>query len=76
MGTASVVVTVANAPPNVFIDSPSAGATVGDSVASGWAIDNFSAIGPAVGSVQVKVDVMLVGTASYGTNRPDVCAVF
>ena len=42
----------------------------------GWAIDNTSAVGTAVGGVQVNVDGTLVGTAAYGLSRPDVCAVY
>jgi hypothetical protein len=40
----------------------------------GWAIDNTSAVGTAISSVQVKVDGSVVGTATYGVSRPDVCA--
>jgi hypothetical protein len=62
-----------SAAPTVFIDSPVAGASVGGTVTvSGWAIDNATAIG----SVQIKVDGTVVGNASYGLARPDVCAVF
>ena len=43
---------------------------------SGWAVDNASAVGTAISSVQVKVDGSVVGTATYGISRPDVCAVY
>jgi hypothetical protein len=33
-------------------------------------------VGTAIGSVQVKVDRALIGTAAYGSNRPDVCAAY
>jgi hypothetical protein len=42
----------------------------------GWAIDNTSAVGTAISSVQIKVDGSVVGTATYGLSRPDVCVVF
>jgi large repetitive protein len=43
---------------------------------SGWAVDNTAAVGTAISSVQVKVDGSVVGTATYGLSRPDVCAVY
>jgi hypothetical protein len=33
-------------------------------------------VGTAISSVQVKVDGSVVGTATYGISRPDVCAAF
>jgi hypothetical protein len=42
---------------------------------SGWALDNTSAIGTAISSVQVKLDGVVVGTATYGVSRPDVCSL-
>jgi hypothetical protein len=39
----------------------------------GWAIANNST---AIQSVEVSVDGVVNGTASYGGSRPDVCAVF
>ncbi|MGB7758939.1 MAG: Ig-like domain-containing protein, partial [Bryobacteraceae bacterium] len=63
--------------PSVHIDSPAPGATVSGTVSvSGWAIDNASTIGTAISAVQVLVDGTVVGTATYGVNRPDVCAVY
>jgi archaellum component FlaG (FlaF/FlaG flagellin family) len=78
-GSASVNVTVLNGGPSVNIDTPVAGATVsGTILVSGWAIDNVTGIGTAINptSMQVKVDDVLVGTATYGVNRLDVCSVY
>jgi len=76
-GSASVTVTVNGIPPSVVIDSLAAGAAVSGVVTvSGWAIDNTSVIGTAIGSVVVKVDGVVSGTATYGVARPDVCAVY
>jgi hypothetical protein len=75
--TASVTVAVSATPPSVQIDSPSAGSVLsGRVVISGWALDNTSVIGTAIGSVQVKVDGVAAGTATYGISRPDVCTVY
>jgi len=79
--SASVTVTVAAGTaaviPTVHIDMPAPGATVSGTVTvAGWAIDNTSAVGTAIGVVQVLVDGTAVGTATYGVNRPDVCAAY
>ncbi len=51
-----------------YVDTPRAGATVADSVpVTGWAFDN-----DAVAQVEVFVDSADVGTAVYGTARPDL----
>jgi N-acetylmuramoyl-L-alanine amidase len=77
VGFASTVVTVTIGPPSVIIDSPAVGTVVsGNVTVSGWAIDNTTAIGTAIGSVQVKVDGTVVGNAAYGNVRSDVCAVY
>jgi hypothetical protein len=69
-GTAAVI-------PTVHIDLPASGATVSGTVTvAGWAIDNASTKGTAIGSVQVLVDGTTVGTATYGASRPDVCAAY
>ena len=61
----------------MWIDQPVAGATVSGTVTeSGWAVDNGTVVGTAIGSVQVKVDRALIGTAAYGSTRPDVCAAY
>ena len=39
-------------------------------------MDNAAAVGTAISSVQIKVDGTVVGTATYGLSRPDVCAVY
>jgi hypothetical protein len=76
-GSSSVTVNVQPPPPTVYIDAPAPGATISGIVAiTGWAVDNASAVGTAISSVQVKVDGTVVGTATYGLSRPDVCAVY
>jgi hypothetical protein len=71
----SVTVTVSLGPPAVWIDSPVQGATVvGTVTVTGWALDNITAAGTPISSVQVKVDGNVVGNATYGNiARPDVC---
>ena len=77
VGAASVTITVVDAPPSVYIDSPSSGAVVSGTVTiSGWALDNTSADGTAINNVQVKVDGIVVETAIYGTSRTDVCSAY
>ena len=69
--------TVIVIPPAVYIDSPVAGSTVGGTITiTGWAIDNASFAGVGIASVLVLVDGTAVGNATYGVNRPDVCAVY
>jgi len=76
-GSAVVSFTVAAPLPSVYIDAPANGLTVSGVVAvSGWAIDNSSTVGTAIGSVKIQVDGVPVGTATYGLSRPDVCTVF
>jgi Bacterial Ig domain len=76
-GYSSVTVAVQATPPTVYIDAPAAASSVSGTVTvSGWAIDNASAVGTAINNVQVKVDGTVVGTASYGSSRPDVCAAY
>ena len=61
----------------MHIESPTNGSTVSGTIAVyGWAVDNATAVGTAITSVQVKVDGTVVGTATYGSNRPDVCNAF
>jgi hypothetical protein len=77
VGRDSVTITVVNGPPSVYIDSPAPGAVVSGVVTvSGWALDNTSAIGTLISVVQVKVDGVVVGTATYGISRPDVCSAY
>ena len=76
-GTASVTITVSNASlPMVHIDTPAQGAVLSGAITiTGWAIDASSA-GTAISSVQVKVDGNVVGNATYGVSRVDVCTVY
>jgi len=79
-GSAKVTIIVGSGAaviPTVHIDSPAPGATVSGTVTiSGWAIDNDAKVGTAIGSVHVLVDGTVVGTATYGASRPDVCAAY
>lgn len=64
-------------PPTVHIDSPTPGSPVNGVITlAGWAIDNASYAGAAIGGVQVLVDGASVGYATYGVSRPDVCTVY
>jgi hypothetical protein len=77
IGSSQVAITVANIPPSVYIDSPAPGLVLSGIVnVTGWALDNTSVIGTAISSVQVKVDGVVVGAATYGTSRPDVCTAY
>jgi len=76
-GSSSVTVNVQTPLPTVYIDAPAQGSAVSGTVTvSGWAVDNASVVGTPISSVQVKVDGSVVGTATYGISRPDVCAVY
>ncbi len=76
-GTAGITVTVSDSPPTVVIDSPHAAAVVsGSTMISGWALDSAGRIGTAISSVKVQVDGVVVGNATYGSSRPDVCAAY
>lgn len=70
--------TIPGLPPTATFDTPLPGSVVsGASVfVSGFAIDNGAQLETAIHSVQVFVDNVLAGTASYGLSRPDVCAYF
>jgi hypothetical protein len=75
-GSATVQVQVGPSP-TVMIDSPSAGSVVTGTInVSGWALDNSTAVGTAISSVQVSVDGVSVGNATYGNSRSDVCTVY
>ncbi len=55
----------------IDIDSPRSGASVsGGTPANGWVVDNKAVIT----TVDVSVDGVRAGSATYGANRPDVCA--
>jgi hypothetical protein len=61
----------------VFIDSPTAGAAVNGTInVTGWALANIPGQPTSINSVQVQVDGVAAGTATYGVPRPDVCAVY
>jgi hypothetical protein len=76
-GSASITISTSNVPPLVAIDAPLAAAVVSGTVTvSGWAIDNGVMVGTAISSVQVEVDGSLVGSATYGINRQDVCMAY
>ncbi len=76
VGTASLVapVTAPASPIRVNIDTPGAqGATFsGTAVFNGWAID----MNAAITSVNVFVDGVSYGSATYGVNRADVCNAY
>jgi Bacterial Ig domain len=78
-GFAEITVTVGPppVPPAVYIDRPLSGSTISGTVSvSGWAIDNLSSVGTAISSVQVLVDGVAVGNATYGSSHTDVCAAY
>jgi hypothetical protein len=81
-GSATVQVTVGtsqNLPssPLVAIDSPTSGAAVSGMITvTGWALDNASGVGTPINSVQVMVDGVAAGTATYGLPRPDACGQY
>lgn len=59
-------------PPFGGVDQPTAGQTLSGSVViGGWTFDNSQ-----LSRVEVLVDGQFVGTASYGSSRPDVAAVY
>ena len=59
-------------PPLGHLDSPLVNATLSGTVpVYGWAFDNV-----AVDRIEVYVDGLLDGNATYGTSRPDVAAIY
>src|SRR6202042_3447601 len=76
-GTASVTITVSNVQlPLVYIDTPGQGSVLsGATTITGWAIDG-SSVGTAISKVQVRIDGNVVGNATYGLSRGDVCGVY
>jgi uncharacterized protein (TIGR03437 family) len=75
-GTWTVNVNI-GASPSVTIESPSAGSSVSGTITvSGWAIDSTTSIGTAIKSVDVSVDGVRAGSATYGASRPDVCGAY
>ena len=75
--SATISINITDTPPTVTIDGPDEGSTVAGTVTvSGWALDNANETGVAITSVNVLVDGSVVGKASYGVSRPDVCAIW
>jgi N-acetylmuramoyl-L-alanine amidase len=73
----TININIADTPPTVTIDGPDEGSTVAGTITvSGWALDNVNETGVAITSVNVLVDGSVVGKASYGVSRPDVCAIW
>src|SRR5947208_1430258 len=58
----------------LFIDvpGPETGPVLGTVTFSGWAVDSAAAIT----DVTISIDDVPVGTAVYGTRRPEVCAIY
>lgn len=73
VGNASPV--AASADPSLItisIDTPSNGQTVSGTIpVAGWAAD----VASAVSTIAVSVDGVFIDYATYGGNRPDVCAI-
>jgi phospholipase C len=61
-------------PMRISIDRPNSqtGALSGIAAVGGWAID----MSAAISTISVEVDRVQVGTAKYGGDRPDVCALY
>lgn len=75
--TAASLFTVTNSaaqsPLAMYIDAPSANQTVGGVTSfGGWAVDANTGIS----TVTVSVDGVLLGNATYGSSRMDVCSAF
>ena len=61
-----------NIPPYGFLDLPISGQTLGrTALVAGWAFDNSS-----INRIEILVDGVVVGTATYGQPRPDVTNVY
>jgi N-acetylmuramoyl-L-alanine amidase len=75
-GFSQITINVPSALPYVDIDLPAPNATLTGVVPmSGWALEALNSVGPAaISSMQVFVDGVLNGTATYGSSRADVCA--
>jgi hypothetical protein len=75
--TWSAPFTVTGGPPSIYMDNPAAGSVIsGTATVSGWAVDSAVSIGSPIASVVVKVDGNVAGSATYGSSRSDVCAIF
>ncbi|HEY3836791.1 MAG TPA: Ig-like domain-containing protein, partial [Bryobacteraceae bacterium] len=68
---------VPSAVPSVSIDAPVNNSSISGSVTvTGWALDNTSEPGTAISQVQVFLDGALMGNATYGLDRPDICGLY
>src|SRR5205814_2289546 len=76
--TCSRAVTMAVAVPTVTIETPSLSATMAGTsqYVNGWAVDTAAASGTGVDQVQIQLDGVLKGSATYDDNRPDIASVF
>jgi uncharacterized protein (TIGR03437 family) len=83
--TLTRTITVANMntsanPVRINIDSPTEGAATptsfsGIAPVAGWALTDTGSTA-SIQSVEISVDGVVNGTATYGISRPDVCAVY
>ena len=48
----------------------------GTATVTGWALDSTVSVGAPIGSVVVKVDGNVMGNATYGLSRGDVCTAY
>ena len=65
--------TTATNPMVITVDSPASLSNVyGNITVAGWAVNE----GSSVASVNLTIDGLPLGTATYGISRPDVCAVY
>jgi hypothetical protein len=80
--SATITTPPASVPPNISLVTPVPGTIVSGIVAvKGFAYDNDTSIGTLISSVQVLVDGVYVGNATYGlppsgVDRPDICAYY
>ncbi|MBV9268183.1 MAG: hypothetical protein JO061_18590 [Acidobacteriaceae bacterium] len=76
LSTASAMFTVANSlsnsPIKTYIDVPGSASISGVSSFLGWAVSATATIS----DVEVAIDGVPYGAASYGVSRPDVCSAF
>jgi hypothetical protein len=77
-GTVQIPITVQNFPPIVAIDVPGVQySTVSGTLGLlGWTVDGTVAGATLIRSVDIYIDGVRTGSATYGDQRPDVCAVF
>ncbi len=79
-GISSATYTInAGLPPTLFLDAPTAGATVSGTIQiNGWALDNENNSESAISRIEIKVDGNTISDnlSSYGGVRTDVCGVY